>query len=111
MFDMMVNSLLWADFGPEQFLSDPVSMIKVNLQTVENVDFEVLSMFIITRDGYLNGLGGRFNAQLAPGVLVSNVPPLKTPSWNQVYFPLRERVYLRVGDILNLVDRIFSERC
>jgi protein arginine N-methyltransferase 1 len=54
-FDMMVNSLLWADFSPEQFLSDPVSMIKVDLQSVENVDFESKSSFIITRDGYLNG--------------------------------------------------------
>ena len=107
MFDLMVNSLLSADFSPEQFLSDPVSMIKVDLQTVENVDFEVLSMFIITRDGYLNGLGGRFNAQLAPGVLVSNVPPLKTPSWNQVYFPIRERAHLRVGDLLNVEIRSF----
>jgi len=55
---MMVNSLLWADFSPERFLSDPLSMIKVDMQTVENVDFEVQSSFIITRDGYLNGLGG-----------------------------------------------------
>lgn len=57
MFDMMVNSLLWADFSTEQFLSDPVSMIKVDLQTVENLDFEDQSSFIITRDGFLNGLG------------------------------------------------------
>jgi hypothetical protein len=86
-------------------------MTEVDLQTVENVDFEVQSSFVITRDGNLNRFGGWFTAQLAPGDLISNVPPLKTPSWNQVYFPLRERVHLRVGDILNLVDRIFLERC
>jgi hypothetical protein len=86
-------------------------MTEVDLQTVENVDFEVQSSFVITRDGNLNGLGGWFIAQLASGVRVSNVPPLKTPSWNQVYFPIRERVHFRVGDLLNLVDRIFLERC
>jgi hypothetical protein len=74
---------------------------------VENVDFEVQSSFIITRDGYLNGLGGWFTVQLAPGIRVSNEPPLKTPSWNQVYFPIRERVHLRVGDLLNVEIRSF----
>ncbi len=103
----MVSSLLWADFDPEQFLSDPVSMVKVDLQKVENVDFENQSSFIITRDGYLNGLGGWFTAQLSPGVRVSNVPPLKTPSWNQVYFPIRERVHLRLGDLLIVEIRSF----
>jgi len=100
--DMMVNNLLWADFSPEQYLSDPVSMIRVDLQSVENVDFEGQSSFVITRDGYLNGLGGWFTAELTPGVRVSNAPPLKTPSWNQVYFPIRERIPLRVGDLLNV---------
>jgi protein arginine N-methyltransferase 1 len=105
--DKMVNNLLWADFSPDQILSEPISMVKVDMQSVINVDFESQSSFVITRDGYLNGLGGWFTAQLSPGIRVSNAPPLKTPSWNQVYFPIRERIPVHTGDLLHVEIRSF----
>jgi protein arginine N-methyltransferase 1 len=102
---IMVNNLLWGEFSPKQFLSDPVSMIRVDLPSVNSANLESQYSFVIRRDGYLNGLGGWFSAQLAPGVHVSNAPRIKAPSWNQVYFPIRKRVAVRVGDLINVEIR------
>jgi protein arginine N-methyltransferase 1 len=100
--DKMVNNLLWVDFSPEEYLSNPRSLFKADLNSIENSDIESRASFVITRDGLLNGLGGWFTSELAPGVQVSNAPPLKTLSWNQVYFPIQERVPVHAGDLLRV---------
>lgn len=52
-----------------------------------------------TRDGTLNGIGGWFDCQLAPGVYMTN-SPLADGRINrpQAFFPIRRAAELRAGD-------------
>ena len=95
---IMTNNLLWAEFSPKQYLSDPLSMISVDLQREQRTKIQNQTSFEIKRKGTLNGLGGWFKAQLAPGIHISNAPPNRTSSWNQVYFPIQECIPVNVGD-------------
>jgi hypothetical protein len=96
------NHLLWAELSPDSFLSEPASLVCVTLAGVESGDIGGEVTFAVKRDGVLHGIGGWFNADLAPGVRLTNAPPLKTLSWNQAFLPLERPLAVRAGDHLGV---------
>lgn len=100
---MAVNNLLWAEWTTtDLFLSEPASLVNIDLMDVESTEFSGQVSFTVRRDGLLHGLGGWFSAELAPDLKVSNVPPHKAPSWNQTFLPIERPLMVRAGDRLDV---------
>jgi len=99
---LAVNNLLWADWTPDLFLSEPASLVNIELGEVECADFSGENSFVAQRDGLMHGLGGWFAAELAPGITVSNAPPNKAPSWNQTFFPIERPLKVSAGDRISV---------
>ncbi len=102
---LAANNLLWVDLQPEMFLSDPASLLLVDLPQSSESDFVATASFAIKRQGTLHGFGGWFAAVLAAGITLSNVPPSKTPSWSHAFLPLAEPLGVAPGDRLDLTIR------
>jgi protein arginine N-methyltransferase 1 len=99
---LAANHLLWAELSPDSFLSEPASLVCVTLSGIESADIGGEVTFLVKRDGVLHGIGGWFIANLAPGVKITNAPPLKTLSWNQAFLPLERPLAVRAGDHLGV---------
>lgn len=98
-YSLVVNNILWAEWtNPESFLSEPQSLVRIDLMEVEQAGFSEETTFVAQRDGLLDGLGGWFSAELTPGLNVSNAPPNQTPSWNQTFFPVERPLKVSAGD-------------
>ena len=102
--ELITNSLLGAKFDPEHLLADPISFYHANLREDQSTGIHCDGSFQITREGTCSGLGGWFNAQLAPGIFLTNSPSSDTRSWYQVFFPFSDLVGLAPGDkvVVNL---------
>lgn len=66
----------------------------------EPPDFEGALRYTLSRDGVLRGLVGWFEAELAPGVILTNAPGTDT-HWGQALFPLPPRP-VRAGEVLDV---------
>jgi protein arginine N-methyltransferase 1 len=97
---LAANHLLWAELSPDSFLAEPASTVCVDMTGVESTDIGGEVTFLVKRDGVLHGIGGWFIANLAPGVTLTNAPPLKTLSWNQAFLPLERPLPVRARDHL-----------
>lgn len=84
----------------ESFLAEPISLARIKISEVETQDICSEISLTVKRDGVLHGLGGWFAAMLSNNISLSNVPPIKTPSWNQAFFPLKSPVHLKQGNSL-----------
>jgi protein arginine N-methyltransferase 1 len=102
---LAANNLLWVELQPEMFLSDPASLLLIDLAQANESDFLATASFVVKRQGTLHGFGGWFAAELAAGIQLSNVPPNKTPSWSHTFLPLEEPLDVASGDRLDLTIR------
>ncbi len=96
------SNLLWVDFLPEMFLSDPASIAFADLARIDRGDLAGEVSFVVQRAGTVHGIGGWFAAELAPGVTLSNAPSSKTPSWTNSFLPLESPLEVQAGDKLDL---------
>lgn len=97
------NNMHWADWTTSDlFLSEPQSMLRVELIEIGKTDLSGEATFIAQRAGLLDGLGGWFSAELTPNLFVSNAPPNQTPSWNQSFFPLERPIKISAGDLIHI---------
>ena len=99
---LATNNLHWAELIPDLFLSEPASLIKIELDKVENTEFCGATTFLVQRDGWFPGFGGWFSAELDRGLSITNAPPNQVPSWNQVFFPIEHPLRVMAGDHLCL---------
>jgi protein arginine N-methyltransferase 1 len=99
---MAVNNLSMAEWTPDLFLSEPASLANIELDEVESPDFSGELTFVSHRDGLVHGLAGWFIAELRPGLTVSNAPPNKSPSWDQIFFPIERPLQVLAGDHLTV---------
>lgn len=99
---LVVNSLFSTEISPLSLLSEPTTLVSLDLTEIESADFNGKVSFTAKRDGSLNGLGGWFSAEIAQGITISNTPPLKTPCWQQVFFPIEQPVQISAGDTLSV---------
>jgi type I protein arginine methyltransferase len=82
------------------FLAVPTTLARVSLGDTGSPDVSGVAPVRVRRSGTAHGIGGWFRAQLSPGVALSNAPPLRTPNWRQVFFPLQEPRPVERGETL-----------
>jgi precorrin-6B methylase 2 len=97
---LAVNNMLWAELSVESCLSEPASLVRVDVAQAATADIGGELSFVATRDGLVHGIGAWFAAELAPGERLSNGPPLKAPSWSQVLLPLERPLPVSEGEHL-----------
>ena len=98
---LAVNTMLWTELSPASFLSEPAVLTRTQMDQVATTALSGEASFVATRDGALHGLGCWFSAELAPGITLSNAPPLKTPSWSHHLLPLERPLPVSAGDRLD----------
>lgn len=109
LLELGVNNLLWAELAPGNLVAEPVPVIEVDLTARPERDISGTARFVSTREGAIHGLGVWFDAELVPGVSLSNGPPLRTPSWNQGYLPLLEPIHVERGDEIDITIEANSD--
>ncbi len=100
-----VNNPLWVKLEPEACLGKPRSLARVDLAEVATDEVEGEARFVAARRGQVHGIGGWFVAELAAGVVLSNAPPIETPSWSHGFFPLDAPLEVVAGDELRVTVR------
>lgn len=96
------NNLLWTELSQRSFLSEPATLVDVEMAKVASADIGGEASFVVKRDGVVHGLGGWFVAELTPGLMLSNKPPNVTPSWSQAFMPLELPLRVKAGDRLQV---------
>lgn len=96
------NVVRAAVVAEDEVLADPARIGTVDL--VHGVDdrLDATLQFKARRAGILRGLGGWFDAELAPGVRLSNAPPNAARSWEQSFLPLSEPIQIQAHDIIDV---------
>lgn len=84
------NNHQHAVLTPAAFLSVPTSLARIALTSVSTPEVAASARIRVARSGTMHGIAGWFRARLAPGVELTNAPPLRTPNWSHVFFPLEE---------------------
>ncbi len=97
-----VNNPQWVKLEPESLLSQPGCLARIDLAAVATDEVRGEVTFVAARPGRLHGIGGWFAAELAAGIVLSNAPPLETPSWSHGFFPLQDPMSIAEGDELHV---------
>jgi len=84
-------------------LAEKGLLVDLDCHTAAEADywFDTRLSFTVTKAGKLQGFLGHFEAELAPGVMLSTAHDKPMTHWRQSWFPVRERE-LEVGDVLDL---------
>jgi hypothetical protein len=93
-----VNQVQVPRVDPSAFLAEPAHVATVELGAGSPAELSARGRFEISREGVLHGFAGWFEAELAPGVRLGNVPPAEGSSWAHVVFPLERPLAVRAGD-------------
>jgi hypothetical protein len=96
------NNLLWTGLSPQSFLSEPATLVDAEMAQIARPEVGGEASFVVKRDGVVHGLGGWFEAELTPGMTISNTPPNDVPSWSQAFLPLERPLRVKTGDILRV---------
>lgn len=103
------------DLRAESFLGPEATLVEIDCGTATTEDFffEESVELKIDRDGTFHGVGGWFEVDLAPGVVLTCTPREKSTHWRQSFFPVRPFAVLE-GDVLHLdmkaTPRAFGDR-
>ncbi len=99
---MALNVSHCARFEPEQYLAGPREMARVDLRFSEKAVIAGKETFVVERPGMFHGLGWWPRLWLNDQTPISLEPPMKMPYplWHHMYFPVREPVPVRPGDLV-----------
>ena len=61
---------------------------------------EMTAVFSVVRKGILHGLGGWFDAVLAPGVQISTSPVASKTHWHHLFLPIQEPISVQRGAVV-----------
>lgn len=98
--ELAAHTILWTDFSPVSVVTEPVTVVEVDIATADRVDVSGSTALTARRDAVVHGIGAWFTAELAPGIAISNKPPSRTPGWSQGFLPLPEPVSVTKSDRL-----------
>lgn len=100
--DELLSRMAPADVAVEDLMAAPQVFAEVDLRQHETVELSRTLLYRILRPGTLHGVAGWFQADLAPGVLISTAPNAPATHWRQAVFPLREPIEVVTGDCLEV---------
>lgn len=96
------NNVYVAAFTQADLLNEPVALAKVSLLEAEEADVRAEATCRVTRSGTAHGIAGWFRADLSDRVVLSNAPPLSTPSWDHAFLPLAEPIDVEAGSSVRI---------
>jgi Ribosomal protein L11 methyltransferase (PrmA) len=96
-----------ARLDPAHMLGAPAHAISLGLSTASTAALSAEVVLAAARPGTLHGIGGWFEAQLSPGVTLTNSPLAARPIFRmQVFFPIGRPVSLEERDQIDVRLRI-----
>ncbi len=99
-----------ARIAASQLLGDPDVGCRLDLSAATPSPLRIDASFTVARAGTLDGIGGWFQAQLSPSVLLTNSPTdPERMTRRQAYFPIESPVAVAAGDVIDLAMRILPE--
>jgi hypothetical protein len=108
------NTVYPARFVPENLLGPPATGVRLNPATAGTGRVAFAVTLPIDRSGMLHGLGGWFNAELAPGVAggsMSNSPlDAARIRRRQAFLPIGRSIPVTVGDAVDVRIQILPEQ-
>jgi protein arginine N-methyltransferase 1 len=103
--ELASRTMLWTDFSPVSLVTEPATVVDVDLGTFDGVDISGSAILHARRDATVHGIGAWFTAEIAPGIPISNVPPTNRSNWNQGFLPIPEPIAVSKGDRLPIEIR------
>ncbi len=105
-----VNQVHEKNFTEDRFLSEPVSLQRLDLRRATETRLGGKAVFHTSRQGTLHGVGAWFNQWLSEDICVSTAPPLALPSppWSQLFFPIEQPVKVQRGDCIVVAMKAFA---
>lgn len=97
-----VNALQPLRIEPGQLTGPPRPIVEIDLRTATSTAVEGATELQIERPAALHGLAGWFEAQLAPGITVSNAPNSPTTPYVQAWLPAAQPLVADAGDVLRV---------
>jgi len=80
------------------FLSRPSRVEQIGFTDTTRAEVDTQVSFYASRRGRLHGVAGWFNAELAPGLCVSNGPGDRASHWGLAFFPIERAVAVDRGN-------------
>ena len=96
--ELTVNNFHPLKLHDGTFLSEPTRVEQVVLGETKNTEVEAKLSVFANRRGRLHGLAGWFNAELMPGLAVSNGPGARASHWGLAFFPIDKPVAVERGN-------------
>jgi precorrin-6B methylase 2 len=104
-----VNNVYAWRFEPAHLLAEPLTLSRIELSRADEVDVLGRLSFNVRRAGVVHGIAGWFQAELAPGLYLSNSPPNVAPNWAHAFFPLERSLRVGQGDRVAVALRSLNE--
>jgi hypothetical protein len=95
-----LNNVLAQRLDSGALLGPPRSICGAVTLEARSADLGGEVLLTIERAGTVHGLGGWFQAELAPGVELTNAPPDHAPSWSHAFLPVEHPLDVKPGDEL-----------
>jgi protein arginine N-methyltransferase 1 len=95
---LAANAVHAVVLDPGRLLALPARLSDISLPDAIETDVHGEARWTAMRAGTMHGLGGWFSAELAPGIVLSNAPPLATPNWAHAFLPLEQPVDVVPGE-------------
>lgn len=96
------NVVVSASLAEEEVLADPARFGTIELGGDDVDELRASLEFKARREGTLYGLGGWFEAELAPGIDLTNAPPNAARNWAQAFLSLGEPLEVATGDVIGV---------
>ena len=96
--ELTVNNFHPLKLHEGTFLSEPTHVERIVFAETKRAEVDTNVSFYATRRGRLHGLAGWFNAELAPGLQVSNGPGDRASHWGLAFFPIDRPVPVERGN-------------
>ena len=96
--DLTVNNFHPLKLHEDSFLCAPTRVEQIGFLETQRAEVDAHVSFYATRSGRLHGLAGWFNAELKPGLHVSNGPKDKGSHWGLAFFPIDQPVVVNQGN-------------
>ena len=92
------STLWWVDLAAKNLIADPHLVAEIELGSVDDSSVRGSGVMSSGRRGTIHGLACWFDAELSPGIRVSNAPPAAAPSWSQALLPIERGLAALPGD-------------
>lgn len=96
--ELTVNNFHPLKLHEGTFLADPARVEHIVFSETKHAEIETKNSFYASRRGRCHGLAGWFNAELMPGLSVSNGPGDRASHWGLAFFPIDKPVSVDRGN-------------